>query len=669
MDYIFKEWEEKLSSFADSVEKDLQEIRKCKSEIQQMKLETIAEMQKGRYVRDDHRIVISAPEIIIGNVDRSGNLFAGGSTIVVRGTNVGLQATSEGGTVETRAAGIRQIAEDPGTDGNEHVVYHRSEVVSQARNIVIQSDEIDDQDDGTGGAFSPTAIPTGGSGVRIHADQRLEVEATMTAESRETLLNNSVKDAEAMKSALKEQASKQKEGFKKAVEEIEKLIEEKEKLTEDYTAVRTNAPDIRELDRQIREMSSSIASNVYDYSNILSQLAEANRLVKSYKAQKDAVIKGDDFKQKSTGASVTVTGENISLVSADGEGNLRDNEGSGISVMANNVSIAAIEKEGKLKEKGKVDIKAMNIEVATGGETDQKYEEGELTTATYTADGDFTLRSKNITIEGVDYEVAEKKRKEKALTADSRIKLRAKTVEVSTEASANIEVDDTGALTKANYTAEGDFILRSKTVTVESVDYDLENGEKKEKALTAEGKVSVRAEKMDLAATDTEGKATGSINVNAKTVAVKTMDVDKDSKADSALAAGSTMVLVSEKMFVGAKTKDVKSKKVQVVSEEVGAFADKTLEIQQGDGKALVQLEGGNFSASGSKTQLYGETTVNAKTEIKGEFKAPKITGDDIQAKSHFKSTNIEDGMAAGGGGGGGSLSAKLQTEDAPEEK
>ena len=366
---------------------------------------------------------------------------------------------------------------------------------------------------------------------------------------------------------------------------------------------------------------------------------------------------------------MTVTGENISLVSADGEGNLRDNEGSGISVMANNVSIAAIEKEGKLKEKGKVDIKAMNIEVATGGETDQKYEEGELTTATYTADGDFTLRSKNITIEGVDYEVAEKKRKEKALTADSRIKLRAKTVEVSTEASANIEVDDTGALTKANYTAEGDFILRTKTVTVESVDYDLENGEKKEKALTAEGKVSVRAEKMDLAATDTEGKATGSINVNAKAVAVKTMDVDKDSKADSALAAGSTMVLVSEKMFVGAKTKDVKSKKVQVVSEEVGAFADKTLEIQQGDGKALVQLEGGNFSASGSKTQLYGETTVNAKTEIKGEFKAPKITGDDIQAKSHFKSTNIEDGMAAGGGGGGGSLSAKLQTEDAPASR
>ena len=144
----------------------------------------------------------------------------------------------------------------------------------------------------------------------------------MTAESREALLEETVKDAEESQKALKELANEQKKGLKESFKDIEKLIEEKEKLSEDYTDVRTNAPDIRELDRQIREMSSSIASNVYDYSNILSQLAEANRLVKSYKAQKDAVIKGDDFKQKSTGASVTVTGENISLVSADGEGNL-----------------------------------------------------------------------------------------------------------------------------------------------------------------------------------------------------------------------------------------------------------------------------------------------------------------------------------------------------------
>ena len=252
--------------------------------------------------------------------------------------------------------------------------------------------------------------------------------------------------------------------------------------------------------------------------------------------------------------------------------------------------------------------------------------------------------------------------------------MRAQTVEVSTENSSEVKVDkDSGKLTSATYTATGDVVVRSKNVTVESVNYDYslkdDKEERTEKALTEGGKVSVRAEKMDLSATATDGKATGAISMNAKSLAVKSMDVDKDSRADSALAAGSTMVLLSDKMFVGAKTKDVKSTKVQVVSQEVGAFADKTLEIQQGDGKALVQLEGGNLSAAGTKTQLYGETTVNAKTEIKGELKAPKVAADDIQAKSHFKSPNTEDGMAAGAGGGGGSLSAKLQVEDAPAEK
>ena len=661
MDYIFKEWEKRLSTYADSVEKDLEEIRKCKAEIQKMKLEMTAELQKGRYVRDDHRLVLSAPEIVIGNVDRNGTLFSGGSTIVVRGTNVGLQAASEGGVLELRAPGIRQIAEDPGVDGREHVVYSRSEVVSQARNIILQSDD-------TTGAFYTPTTPSGGSGVRIHADQKLELEAAMTAESREKLLDDSVKAAEKSKKNLKELASRQKEGFKKSVEEIQKLIEDKEKLCKDLTAVRTNAAEISGLDREIRELSASIASHVYDYSNLLSQLAEVNRQIKCFKEQKGKVVKGDDFKKKPTGAAVSIKGESIGLVSADGENNLRDNEGSGISMMANNVSIASIEEDGKLKEKGKVSVKAMNIEVATAGETDQKYEEGALTTATYAAEGDFTLKSKNITIESIDYEVAEKKLKEKQLTPDSKIRLRAKTIEVSTEASANVEVDDEGKLTKANYTAEGDIIVKSKTFTLESTDTDIENGEAKEKALTKDGKVAIRVEKMDLSATDTEGKATGSVSINAKAVAVKSMDVEKEKRTDDKLAEGSTMLLVSEKMFVGAQSKDVKSKKLQAVSEEMGMFADKTFEAQQGDGKAVLQLDGGNANVGGSKTAVYGDTTINGKTDIKGDVTAPKATVDNVEAKSSFKSTNISDGIAVPGAAASSSLSAKLKSEDAPKE-
>ena len=663
MDYIFKDWEEKLSKFESSVEKDLAEIRKCKAEMQQMKLDVVAELQKGRYVRDTQRLVLSAPEIIIGNVDRSGTLFAGGSKVIVRGTQVGVEGAGEGGRLDLRAPSIREIAEDPGTDGREHVVGSLSEVVSQARNIIIQSDDAE-------GTFSAPAGPTGGSGVRIHADKTIDVHAAMTAESREERLEALISETEKQKDYLKEQADAHKSSFNDLKKEMEELIEKRDKLSEDYDNVRTNYQEIRKASEEIEALSMSITEETYAYSEILALLAEANRRLKCFKDEKSKIKKGDDFKKKPTGASVNITGENINLTSADGEHNLRDNKESGVTISANTVGIISMDKEGALNKEGRVSIVAKNIEMATAGTADLKFDdEGKLEKGTFAAEGDFKLTSKNITFESVDYEVADKKYKEKQLTDDSKIKLRAKTIEVSTENSANVEVDEQGKMTKANYTSEGDIIVRSKTLTVASVDTDIENGEAKEKALTADSKVAIRTEKTDVSATDTEGKATGSVSINAKAVSVKSMDVEKEKRTDDKLAEGSTMTILSEKMFVGAKSKDVKSKKVQVMSEEIGAFADKTLEIQQDEGKALVQLEGDNVSLGGTKAQIYGETTVNGKTEVKDELKAPKVVGDSIEAKSAFKSPNISDGMAAGAGGGGGSLSAKLQSEDAPEEK
>ena len=415
--------------------------------------------------------------------------------------------------------------------------------------------------------------------------------------------------------------------------QIEELLDKKEKLSDDYEAVRSNFRDIGELNGKIDNLSKALSSETYSYYNTLSMLAETNRRLKCFKEEKDAIVKGDDFKTQTTGANVSIKGENISLTSVDGEGNLRDNEGSGITLTANEVSVASVEADGRLKEKGRVRIQAKNVEVTTAGEADQQVEDEKgLTDASYAAEGDFIVTSKNITLESIDYELAESKLKEKQLSADSRIKLRAKTIEVSTENSANVEVDEEGQMTNANYTAEGDVIIHSKTFTVESADYDLENGETKEKALTADSKVTIRAEKMNLATTDTEGK----------------------------LAEGSTMVVVAEKMFMGAKSKDVKSKKVQVVSEEIGAFADNTFEAQQGEAKAALQLADGKAVVGGDATEVYGPT------EVKAELKTPKATIDHLKVTASFNSPNISDGVA--GGPGSGSISAKLQPEDAPED-
>ena len=632
MDYIIKDWEKKMSAFESSVEKDLKEIRKCKADIQQMRNEIQREKQGNYFVRDAQRIILSAPEIILGNVDPDGVLYDGAvSKIVLRGTDVDLEASGNGGRVETRAASIRQIAEDPGSDGHEHVVGVLSEVVSQARQIVIESDNAT-------GAFS--ALPSsGGSGVCIHTDSQIEISATQTAESREKQLENRIKELETRKSQLKEQAADHKESFGDLIKEIEELMQKREELVKDDNAIRTKYNEMEEANAELELVTESLGEEARSYSAILAMLSETNRLLKCFKDEKSKIKKGDDFKKNATGCAVSILGERIGLASVDGEGNLRDTDGSGIAMTANRVSIAAIEADGKLKEKGQVRIQAKNVEVTTAGTADATYDKGELTKATYEAEGDFTLKSKNITIESVDYEVADKKRKEKQLTADSKIKLRAKTIEVSTESSANVEVDDEGKLTKANYKAEGDIIVRSKTLTVASTDNDLENDETKEKALTAGGTITIRAEKMDLAATDTEGKATGSVSINAKDVSLKSMDTDKESHDDKALAAGSTMLIVSETMNVGAKSKDMKSKKVETMSEEISVAADKTLEHSQGDGKASVKLADGKATVEASKTQI------GCDTEVKGEVKAPKATIDKVQVNQSFKSPNITDGM------------------------
>ena len=632
MDYIIKDWEKKMSAFESSVEKDLKEIRKCKADIQQMRNEIQREKQGNYFVRDAQRIILSAPEIILGNVDPDGVLYDGAaSKIVLRGTDVDLEASGNGGRVETRAASIRQIAEDPGSDGHEHVVGVLSEVVSQARQIVIQSDDAT-------GAFS--ALPSsGGSGVCIHTDSQIEISATQTAESREKQLENRIKELETRKSQLKEQAADHKESFGDLIKEIEELMQKREELVKDDNAIRAKYNEMEEANAELELVTESLGEEARSYSAILAMLSETNRLLKCFKEEKSKIKKGDDFKKNATGCAVSILGERIGLASVDGEGNLRDTDGSGIAMTANRVSIAAIEADGKLKEKGQVRIQAKNVEVTTAGTADAAYDKGELTKATYEAEGDFTLKSKNITIESVDYEVADKKRKEKQLTADSKIKLRAKTIEVSTESSANVEVDDEGKLTKANYKAEGDIIVRSKTLTVASTDNDLENDETKEKALTAGGTITIRAEKMDLAATDTEGKATGSVSINAKDVSLKSMDTDKESHDDKALAAGGTMLIVSETMNVGAKSKDMKSKKVETMSEEISVAADKTLEHSQGDGKASVKLADGKATVEASKTQI------GCDTEVKGEVKAPKATIDKVQVNQSFKSPNITDGM------------------------
>ena len=656
MAYIFEEWKKMLEKFQQCVDKGVEEMHQQKAEVQQIKTDIFNRLDRGAYYHDDERIVISAPEIVIGNVDKSGTLNGGCvGTVVIKGSDVSLEGVGETGRIVSRAPIIHQKAVNPGIDGRENVVCDSSEIVSQACDIVLHSSDAKEE-------FSQIPIHAGRGGISLHADQRFNIEAAVTAERRKKQIEDVIKGLDTQSKELKKSVENQKKAVDKFLQDMIKLAEKEEKLNapKDHSTF-TNLTNISEIHEQIEALLPSVYRSTQTFIDLVSELAEVNRRKKALEKEKGAIKTGDDFKKKSTGASMSVVAESISVATADGDGNLHTNPGAGIRVKTPRMGLNMHDDQGALAKDGYFSVSAQNITLDTVNPKDKGKE--------WPMEGKVKIQSKDINLEAIDYKMNDKNQLwEKELTKEGKITMSAKTVEVSTANPKGIERDEKGKLIKGEFVGEGDVIIRSKTVSVESLDYEVKDGKLSTKALTKDGKLGIRTEKTTVIAADAEGKATGSINLNAKAVNVKSMDVDKEKLTDSKLAAGSTMTLVSEKMYVGAKSKDVKSKKVQTVSEEIGAFADKTLEMQQGEGKAAVQLDGGNAAVSGSKTQVYGETTINGKTEVKDELKAPKVVGDSVEAKSAFKSKNISDGMAMGGASGGGKLSTKLKTEDAPKE-
>ncbi len=651
-DYIFSEWQKTLDEFRQSVKKDLEEMHKQKAEVQQIKADIFNKIEAGVYYRDDQRIVISAPEIIIGNVDYSGDLLGCQGKVIVKGSEVDLEGAGSNGAIISRAPSIRQIAVDPGTDGLENIVGEKSEIVSQACDIVLQSDDAKE-------VFSQSPVPAGRGGIRIHATNNMEITAAVSAEQRKEEIEETVAQLTTQISDYEKMVESQKKSVDSLFEQMQKLLDQKSEFNEDniFTG-RLASEELTEVNDHIDAILPGLYQAATGFIQTISYLAEANRQKTALEKEKGEIKTGDDFIKNTTGAGMTIAAESISVATTDGDGNLHTNPEAGISVRTPSMGVNMLDDKAAIVEGSTFSVNTENVTFTTV----KPSEDGKQ----YPATGSVSILSKDISLASIDYETEGdgKPYKEKQLTADGKVSITAKTIEVSTAGPSDIKVDDEGNLTGGEFKAEGDVIIKSKTMTVESLDYEVKDGKLETKALAKDSKIAIRSEKMDFLAADTEGKATGSISMNAKAIAVKSMDVDKEKLTDDKLAAGSSMVLVSEKMYVGAKSKDVKSKKLQAVSEEMGFFADKTFEAQQGDGKAALQLDGGNASVGGSKTGVFGDTTINGKTEMKGDLTAPKAVIDNIEAKSSFKSSNISDGIAVPGAGAAGKLSAKLKAED-----
>ena len=552
-----------------------------------MKIDLIDHLEKGRYVRDDQRVIISAPEIIIGNVDKSGTLCGSNSRIILRGTNISLDGVGAGasgvGSIVSRAASIRQIAVDPGMDGQENVAKGISEIVSQARNVIIRSEKQAND------VFPTYGLSGTDGGITLSTDGQISLNATLPCETLKERLEQEETALTTQTNDLKKEASQAKSEVSSLISQIDKLFDQ-DLMNLDETMTRTNYMDIEELHEEIRNISGTIYTSMTRYFNVLSRLAEANRQLNSIKEQKEAAGQlQSSFKEKSTDTFISLRSENISLTSTDGDGNLRTNDGAGIGLAGKEISLTSYGNDG-------------------------------------------------------------------ALIKDSGIYMGSQDVEINT---ANPKIADKNT----DLPAEGSVRVVSKAIQVEAVDYETKDDKTEEKSLTKEGSFTLRAEKINLNATDTEGKATGTIAANAKTVEVKAMDVDKEKRTDKELAAGSSLLLLAEKVYAGARDKKTRSKSVQVASDKVGLFGDTAVELQQ-DGKAILQLSGGDAALSGSKTTLYGEMTSQGKSTFKSDVTAGTVEMKNLKVDSSFKTPYTTEGISVPGAPSTAKLSAKLSEEE-----
>lgn len=587
----FENWQEALETFQKNVEKDLEEIRKCKSDVQRMKIDLIDHIEKGRYIRDEQRVIISAPEIIIGNVDKSGVICGNYSHVVIRGNEINLDGVGSGesgiGQITSRAASIRQIAEDPGIDGNEQVVKSVSEIVSKAKSVVIRSEDTD-------GVFSNLHSSTTDGGILLSANGNIELEATLPCETLQDELTQTEQDLNTLLGDLKSEANSAKSDVSSLISQMNDLVG-KNDMNTDTVSTRTNYMDIGELHDEFNQLSETLYRAMTSYFNTLSRLAECNRQLSCIKERKDDVNKlKSTYKDKTTNTHISIRSESINMVSTDGEGNLRTNQEAGIGIAGKQVSLSSYGNDS-------------------------------------------------------------------ALIPDSGIFLGSQNVHISTT---NPKVSDSSC----EYTAEGSVSIISKNFSFEAVDFEQKDDKTEEKSLTADSSFSVRAEKIAIKSTDSEGKATGSISANAKQIELKSMDTDKEKGEDKSLAAGSSLLLLAEKVYAGSKDKNTRSKSVQVASDQVGIFGDTTVELQQ-DGKAVLQLTGGNASVSGSKTTLYGETTSEGKTTFKSDVTAGTVEMKNLKVDSSVKTPYTSEGVAVPGAPSTAKLSAKLQEEELKSEE
>lgn len=454
-EFVFSDWLELFQKYRDDMEKELETVRLHKKEVQNIRQEIYDRYENGYFLRDDKRIVISAPEIIIGNVNKSGQLLDDGlSTVVIRSGGIDIQGVGDVGYIRNKATFIEQRAVDSGCDGLEEVVHDNASVMTQARSILLDSNdstEVYTRD------ISQKKMTTG---IAIHTDTVLDIDASVSRHEWTKAIEDKVKVLNDNLSTLKKEVDEKLDEIKGLFDEMEKDLEGDQELLSSEIMSSTNIGALESYGQQLADRSIGLSRCIDDFFVSVSLYAEQYRQQKALTEAKMTKSE-DEFKNNVTGAGISINAEQIDITNTDGDHAVRENDGTYLRIMSKNIFVGAVNGKNENHEKGTIALRGESILVETN---DRKKNGDDLDMPTT---GKVEINSKEILVSSLDYEQKkDQERTEKNLTEEGNIRIRAK----------KINVDGTDL----EGTAVGELTMNSGKISVVSAEVDKESREIKE---------------------------------------------------------------------------------------------------------------------------------------------------------------------------------------------
>ena len=546
-----------MQKYQASIDKELDEMRRCKAEMQQLKRDITNQYSAGYYKRDNQRIVISAPEIVIGNVLKDGTLIPNEpSTVIIRSNTIRQEgvATAYGrGSIINKAPQIKNICVDTGLDGCENVVNDDSRFTVQAQGIALKSEKAD-------GTFVDVPSAENG-GISLQADEHITVSALAPLAYRKGQIVDAIEIQEQSKTQYEKAANNKLTQIQSCTKTLNQLYTEGTKIfnaqpngqKEAFKAA-PKMVDLDELNKMIKMKQSSLCQLIKEFQENTSKAAEASRQIKSLNAEKTKIEATQEKvkNHENTNAAIDIFAENTCIQSIDANYEICKSDGAGLDITAKNVGIGAIDHRKGLIYDSNFSVNTHHVKLSTAN----KKFNGD--TLELPAEGDVKITSRDIILESVDKEYNEENATP-GTSADEMIK---------------------------------------------------------EKQLAKGGSIKLRAKNVNVRSQTTEGEPEGEFNVNSKIV--KMGAVSQDEKSDNLTVAKDSLIALN---FEGAHIAavdwlSINSRKNAVFSAmenlEIQQDEDKAV-LQLTDGKATVKAKDTNIMGT---TTLTGKTTFKADAQF-----------------------------------------------------